>query len=115
MARPNAAPTSGQATPPPITGMPGPGGRGGGATKIEKPRSAKGVMRRLLDTLRPHRIALAGVVALVVISTALDLAAPFLMGRAIDQFIATRDLGGLKGIALLMAGAYAGSWLLNVA
>jgi ATP-binding cassette subfamily B protein len=95
--------------------MPGPGGRGGGATKIEKPRSAKGVMRRLLDTLRPYRIALAGVVALVVISTALDLAAPFLMGRAIDQFIATRDLSGLKGIALLMAGAYAGSWLLNVA
>ena len=115
MAKPNAAPTSGQATPPPITGMPGPGGRGGGATKIEKPRSAKGVMRRLLDTLRPYRIALAGVVALVVISTALDLAAPFLMGRAIDQFIATRDLSGLKGIALLMVGAYAGSWLLNVA
>ena len=71
-------------------------------------------MRRLLATLRPYKWALVGVSILVIVSTLLDLLAPFLMGRAIDKFIAARDLAGLQRIVLLMLGAYVGVWLAKV-
>ncbi len=65
----------------------------------------------MLVTLRPHRWVLVGVFILVVVSTLLDLLAPFLMGLAIDQFITAGDLAGLQRIILLMLGAYVGAWL----
>ena len=68
-------------------------------------------MRRLLATLRPHRWVLVGVSTLVMVSTLLDLLAPFLMGLAIDRFITAGDLAGLQRIILLMLGAYVGAWL----
>jgi len=74
----------------------------------------RSTMRRLLATLRPHRWALVGVFILATVSTLLDLLAPFLMGRAIDQFIAAGDLAGLLRIILLMLGAYVGVWLTSV-
>ncbi|MEA3340436.1 MAG: ABC transporter ATP-binding protein [Chloroflexota bacterium] len=95
------------------TGMPGPGGRHRGG-RIEKARDTRGTLRRLLVTLRPYRLALGVVFVLVTASTLLDLAVPFLMGRAIDEFIAARDLAGLGRIVLLMLGAYVGVWLANV-
>ena len=97
-------------TAPPPTGMPGPGGRHRGA-RIEKARDVRGTLRRLLVTLRPYRWVLAGVFVLVVANTLLDLLVPFLIGRSIDQFIATGDLAGLLRTVLLMMGAYAGAWL----
>jgi ATP-binding cassette subfamily B multidrug efflux pump len=95
------------------TGMPGPGGRHRGAT-IEKARDVRGVLHRLLATLRPYRWALAGAFILVVVSTVLDLLEPFLMGLAIDRFIAAGDLAGLLRITLIMLGAYLGAWLAKV-
>jgi ATP-binding cassette subfamily B protein len=71
----------------------------------------RGTLRRLLATLRPYKWALVGVFILATVSTLLDLLAPFLMGRAIDQFIAAGDLAGLQRIILLMLGAYIGAWL----
>jgi len=97
----------------PATGMPGPGGRHRG-TKIEKARDVRTTLRRLLVTLRPYRWALVTVFILVVVNTVLDLLAPFLMGVAIDRFIAAGDLAGLQRIILLMSGAYAGAWLTKV-
>ncbi len=93
--------------------MPGPGGRHRG-TKIEKARDVRTTLRRLLVTLRPYRWALVTVFILVVVNTVLDLLAPFLMGVAIDRFIAAGDLAGLQRIILLMSGAYAGAWLTKV-
>ena len=93
--------------------MPGPGGRHRGAT-IEKARDVRGVLHRLLATLRPYRWALAGVFILVVVSTVLDVLVPFLMGLAIDRFIAAGDLAGLLRITLIMLGAYLGAWLAKV-
>ena len=95
------------------TGMPGPGGRGRGA-RIEKARDLRGTLRRLLVTLRPYRWALIGVCILVVVGALMDLSAPFLMGMAIDQFIAAGDLAGLQRIVALMLGAYLGAWLAKV-
>jgi ATP-binding cassette subfamily B multidrug efflux pump len=97
----------------PATGLPGPGGRGRGA-KIEKARDVRSTLRRLLVTLRPYRRALVGVFILVVASTLLDLLVPFLMGVAIDKFIAAGDWVGLRSIVLLMLGAYLGAWLAKV-
>ena len=95
------------------TGMPGHGGRFRGA-RIEKARDVRGTLRRLLATLRPYQWALVGVFILAIVSTLLDLLAPFLMGRAIDTCIAARDLAGLQRIVLLMLGAYVGAWLARV-
>ena len=96
--------------PPSITGLPGPGSRHRGAT-IEKARDVRGTLRRLLATLQPFHGALVSVLVLVVVSTLLDLLAPYLMGTAIDQFIAQKDLLGLQRIVLMMLGAYLGIWL----
>ena len=95
------------------TGMPGPGGRGRGA-RIEKARDVRSTLRRLLVTLRPYRWVLIGVLILVVVGALLDVLAPFLMGMAIDQFIAAGDLAGLQRIVALMLGAYLGAWLAKV-
>ena len=81
--------------------------------KIEKAHNVRGALRRLLVTLRPYRWVLVGVFLLVIVSTLLDLLAPFLMGLAIDQFITAGDLAGLQRIILLMLGAYIGAWLMR--
>jgi len=94
----------------PATGMPGPGGRGGRA-KIEKARDARGILQRLLATLRPYRWALVGVFVLAAVSAGLNLLVPYLMGVAIDDFISAGDLIGLQRAVLLMLGAYLGAWL----
>ena len=90
--------------------MPGPGSRHRG-TRIEKARDVRGTLRRLLATLRPFRWALLGVFLLVIVSTLLSLLSPYLMGVAIDKFIAFDDLAGLQRTVLLMLGAYLGAWL----
>ena len=95
---------------PPATGMPGPGGKHRGA-RIEKARDMRGTLHRLLATLRPYRWALVGVLMLVIVSTPLDLLVPYLIGVAIDRFIAAGDLAGLLRIISLMLGAYIGAWL----
>jgi ATP-binding cassette subfamily B multidrug efflux pump len=94
----------------PTAGMPGPGSRHRG-TKIEKARDVRGTLRRLLATLRPFRWALVGMFLLVIVNTLLSLLSPYLMGVAIDKFIAFDDLAGLQRTVLLMLGAYLGAWL----
>ena len=75
--------------------------------KIEKAKAPQHALVRLLPYLNPHRLGLTAVLALVVVYTVLGLFGPFLMGRAIDQFIAGKDEPGLMRTALLMLGAYA--------
>ncbi len=99
---------------PVMAARPGPGGRGRGA-KIEKARDARGALRRLLIYLRPYRWALVGVLLLVMVSSVLDLLAPFLIGVAIDRFIVAGDVGGLLRIALLMLGVCLAFWLTQIA
>ena len=88
--------------------MHGPGRHG---AMIEKARDVRGALRRLLARLRPYRLALAFVFILVAVGTLLGLVGPYLMGVAIDKFIAADDLPGLMNIVLLMLGAYLGSWV----
>jgi ATP-binding cassette subfamily B protein len=48
------------------------------------------------------------------VNTLLELLAPYLMGLAIDRFIAADDQAGLYRIALWMLGTYVGAWLARV-
>ena len=92
----------------PTRTMPGPGGRS--IATIERARDVRGTLWRLLRLLRPYRWILAIVFVLVVVHVVLDLAGPYLMRTAIDEFIATKDVSGLLRITAMMVGAYLGSW-----
>ncbi|ABL64892.1 ABC transporter ATP-binding protein [Chlorobium phaeobacteroides] len=78
----------------------------GNPGRIEKSRNPKEALRRLLGYLAPFRIKLVTVSLLVIIYTALGLAGPYLIGVAIDQFIAAKNVAGLEKIALLMLLVY---------
>jgi ATP-binding cassette subfamily B multidrug efflux pump len=89
--------------------MHGPMGRHG--AMIEKARDVRGALRRLLAKLQRYWLALAIVLVMVAASTLLGLVGPYLMGVAVDKFIAANDLAGLGRIVLLMLGSYLGSWV----
>ena len=83
-----------------------------GQTKIEKARDTRHTLLRLGAYLRPFAPVLTVVVALVVLSNALDVVGPYVMGLAIDQF---GDLAGMQRMTLLMLAVYLVSWLAQVA
>ena len=62
--------------------------------KIEKARDPRHALRRLLPYLSPFRGMLIAVCGLIVIYTLLGLIGPYLMGVAIDRFIAVKELAG---------------------
>jgi len=95
-------------------GMPAGRGPRGHGIRIESAKDVRGAIRRLLGYLKPHKLSLVGVFALVVLSTVLSLAGPYLLGVAVDRFIARFDLAGLTRIALLMLGIYVAAWLINL-
>jgi ATP-binding cassette subfamily B multidrug efflux pump len=90
-----------------VTGMPGPGGRGGprGRT-VERAKDVQGTLRRLMRYLHPHRGVLIMVTLIAALGTGLALTAPYLLGRAIDQIV-KKDPTALLWFVLLMLGAYA--------
>jgi ATP-binding cassette subfamily B multidrug efflux pump len=90
----------------------GPGsGRGSHfAGRIEKPKDATQALRRLATYFSAYKWQLVTVFLLIVVSTLLGLAGPFLMGQAIDHVISVRGAKSeLIHLALLMLGAYLGS------
>jgi ATP-binding cassette subfamily B multidrug efflux pump len=88
----------------------GPGGHGRGG-RIERAKDVRGTVRRLVSRLASYKWVFLGILSLVIASTLLGLAAPYLMSLAIDRFIAGGDRAGLLRLALIMLAAYAGSWL----
>ena len=87
-----------------LSGMPGPGG-GPGSRTVERARDVQGALRRLVRYLRPNRGALVMVGLVAALATVLGLAAPYLMGRAIDRLTRV-DAAGLLAPVLLMLAAY---------
>lgn len=78
---------------------------GGGV--VEKGRLFnRQVVMGMLTFVRPYwrRMAVAGVLMLV--STALTLLAPYLIGLAIDEYIVAKDVDGLGRIAILVGVCY---------
>jgi ATP-binding cassette subfamily B multidrug efflux pump len=74
--------------------------------KIEKAKDPRNAILRLAAYLLLFKLQLVMVLIFVLIYTLLGLAGPYLMGRAIDDFITTKQASGLAGIALLMLAAY---------
>ncbi len=73
---------------------------------IEKARDPRHALRRLFLYLSPYRGRLIAVCGMIVVYTVLGLIGPYLMGVAIDRFIAVRKLSGLAMIAAWMLAAY---------
>jgi ATP-binding cassette subfamily B protein/subfamily B ATP-binding cassette protein MsbA len=67
-------------------------------------------LRRLAVYFKPYWLPLLGVAALLVVGTLLQLAAPYLIGRAVDEFIIAGDPRGLTLTMLLLLAVYVGSW-----
>jgi len=97
-------------------------GRGGGMRpgKIEKANNPRRALTRLAMYLSPYKITLAVVLVFVFAYILLGLLEPYLIGRAIDKYISTRQVRGLSSLALLLLTAYlfdnifqaASSWLM---
>lgn len=71
--------------------------------------------RRAIAYVRPYRPALAAVLALSLIGTALSLGVPYLTRSLVDDALLGRDAGALVRITLAFAGLTAASFGLNVA
>lgn len=88
--------------------------------KIEKAGDPRRALTRLVLYLSPYHAALAFVLVCVLIYILLGLLEPYLIGRAIDRFISTKQIEGLSGLAILLLGVYlfdngfqaASSWIM---
>jgi ATP-binding cassette subfamily B protein len=72
----------------------------------EKAEDLPGTVLRIWSYLRHQGGALLGALLLVTVSSVLGLLGPYLMGRAVDQFILEGDVAGLARTVLLMLGVY---------
>jgi ATP-binding cassette subfamily B protein len=94
---------------------PPPAGRHGRWGPVQKPKDARGVLKRLAAYVWAQRTALIWVVVLVAVTSGLGVLGPYMMGLAIDQYIAEGDLPGLARLAIALVAVYAvsaaASWL----
>lgn len=79
---------------------------GGGRPTGEAARNPRRTVRRLIQQLHPFRTRIWMVAGLVLLSTALGLIGPILLGRAIDLFIARGNQAGLARIVWALLGIY---------
>jgi ATP-binding cassette subfamily B multidrug efflux pump len=74
--------------------------------KIEIAGDPRRALTRLAMYLSPYRGALMLVLVFVLIYILLGLLEPYLIGRAIDRYISTRQINGLSGLAILLLVVY---------
>src|SRR5512133_1497234 len=74
--------------------------------KIEKASNPRRALTRLAMYLSPYKAALAFVLACVLVYILLGLLEPYLIGRAIDKYISTRQIDGLAGLSILLLLVY---------
>ena len=102
------------APPAPLLGL-RPGGPMGLLREGEKSKNTRGTLLRLWGYLKRQRWILVGTALLVMVTSAIDLLGPYLMGLAIDDYISKGNLAGLARLCGLMIVTYllaaAGTWL----
>ena len=76
--------------------------------KVDKASDWKSVLYRIWQFVDEQRALLIVVLALVLVSSVLALAGPYLVGRIIDDYITNRDLSGLSTIIIWLAVIYVG-------
>lgn len=74
--------------------------------RIEKAKDARSALKRLVPYLLRFKARLALVVCCVLVYTAFGLLGPYLMSRAIDLYVMTKQVEGLALIAALMLAVY---------
>jgi len=90
---------------PRIMGRGGPG-HGHMMRGKERAKDTRTTLRRLWEYLKHQWVGLIGTAVLVAVTTGGGLLGPYLMGKAIDEYILVGDLQGLLHIVLLMVGVY---------
>lgn len=71
-----------------------------------RPKAKLETVKRIWKYLSHNSRLLTVVLAMVVVSSFLGLLGPYLIGRTIDDFIVSRDVGGLSHILLILACVY---------
>jgi ABC-type multidrug transport system fused ATPase/permease subunit len=90
----------------------GPRGAIAGFGQEEEGRAFNGrVVIRLLAFLRPHWLRMVAAFSLMLVASALTLAAPYLMKVAIDQYISQWNVPGLTRTGALLAVVFVGIYL----
>lgn len=74
--------------------------------KNDKVKDARGTLRRLWNYLSEMKVILYLVILMVFISSAAALLGPFLVGKAIDEYIVTKETSGLIGLVLGLIAVY---------
>ncbi len=90
-------------------------GMGGGRPTGEAARNPRQTAHRLLQQLHPFRTRIWMVAGLVLLSTALGLIGPILLGRAIDLFIVRANPAGLARTVWILLGVYGMAFCTSVA
>ncbi|MCK4516811.1 MAG: ABC transporter ATP-binding protein, partial [Spirochaetaceae bacterium] len=73
------------------------------------------IARRLLGFLKPYWKSMAVAVVCMIVGSALNLLAPYLLKVLIDTHIAGRDIAGILRISMILAGAYVTLYLVTTA
>ena len=79
-----------------------------------KPTDSLAVARRLFGYMAPYWRRLVVVLVLILVSAVAQALGPFLIGMAVDRFIAVGDALGLAWLMLLLLGTYAAGLLARV-
>lgn len=87
-------------------------GAGFASQKVEV-KDRRATLSRMWQYLRHQRTSLILATFLILCTSGLQVLGPYLMGRAIDDYIIPGDMNGLTRIILLMLGIYALSSLLT--
>ena len=66
------------------------------------------IVLRLMTFVKPHWVNMLFAFLLMLVSSGLGLAIPYLIGEAIDTYITPGDIVGLNRIALITAGSFVG-------
>jgi ATP-binding cassette subfamily B protein len=74
---------------------------------VSKPKDTRKTIKQLWIYLKDHRVTLIFIFISVVVSSLLNLIGPYLIGKAIDDFIIPGDFIGLMRMALMMVSIYA--------
>jgi ATP-binding cassette, subfamily B, multidrug efflux pump len=72
----------------------------------EKAKDRGKVFRRLLGYMRPYWLAVGGALILTLLNAASQAAGPYLIGRAVDEFISVGNTTGLAWTMVTLAGVY---------
>ena len=89
------------------------GGPPGIPTAKAKPKNTLQTLRRIWNYLSRYRATLMSVLLATIGATLLSLAAPYLIGYAIDQYIIPHSYDGLLSLCFLLLAVYGGSSVLT--